>query len=98
MRVLDLTFPASPLFAVDAAARRLRNRLDEACEWARTWLPVIRARAGIGQAELALRLGISQGWLCNLEAGKVAISESVVVNLIEWLESLPVENTPAPRG
>ncbi|UQU64488.1 helix-turn-helix transcriptional regulator [Couchioplanes caeruleus] len=57
----------------------------------------VRRRAGLSQAAVAARAGLSRRWLSDLEAGKATAEVGLVLKLVAALD-LMLEINPAPKS
>ncbi|WP_199514979.1 helix-turn-helix domain-containing protein [Nucisporomicrobium flavum] len=57
----------------------------------------VRRRAGLSQAAVATRAGLSRRWLSDLEAGKATAEVGLVLKLVAALD-LILEINPPPKS
>lgn len=85
MRVLDLTVPTQPLLSILGAHQRAEDSLEGGRAWCMAWLPVLRARAGLTQNQLADSLRISRQTYRMIELGECVPSRETAERLLTWL-------------
>lgn len=85
MRVLNLTVPLQPMLALVGAAQRVDERREAGRAWCVTWLPVLRARAGLTQNQLADALGVNRLTYRAAELGEVVPTRETAEKILTWL-------------